>query len=666
MQVLRSKREMKAQRYIPVAAALFLMPFAAGAAKNEGVEPYPLEYWALREVIDNVQVSPDGSHLGLMKIPSRDGNPIVEIYDAADLSKEPFRLNADPMEITNFYWVSNTDIVIDLRQKVRDRIEGFNQGVYESRLATVDIEDEKIRAFDESNANIEHLLPYDPDRIIISFTEGDADGPGARIREAFRPRSYWMFNLESGAKSLLIRGKISLGNIDFDPQGNPWLARGFDVGSGEFIWYYRDPGSSGWEEVYRQHEDRFDSFNILEFDANKPGHALVAAHNGADKLGLWSFDLEEKVLNELVYRRSDVDIWNVRYHSNEWEYPDQIVGVQYATDRLYTEFFHQTEGATYAQLREFIPYAWYLDISSRSRDGATMVIYNEGPRDPGTYYLLKEGRLQAVGSKQPLLESENLADVEYIKYKARDGVEIPAYITIPHGEPPFPLVVMPHGGPFVGEWVGYDEWGQLLANNGYLVLQPQYRGSQNYGMEFYLSAFVDGGQGGYEMQDDKDDGALYLVEQGLADPDRMAMFGWSYGGYAALVAASRTPQLYQCVVAGAAVSDPLMQVNYYRYEMRGAQANEQLNMWDDSISPLKEAEKVNVPMLIVHGDVDQRVPPEHARKYLDALDRHKKEYEYVELEGADHFSNTLFFRHQLKLYESLIGYLADDCGPGGL
>jgi dipeptidyl aminopeptidase/acylaminoacyl peptidase len=650
---------------VTIGSLLAAISVRADSADSD-FEPYPLEYWALREVIDHVQVSPDGKRLGLMKIPSKDGNPIIEIYDTSDLRKEPFRMNADPMEITNFYWVSNDDIVIDLRQKVRDRIEGFNQGVYETRLATVDVRDQKIRAFDETNAAIENLLPNDPDKIIISFVEGEEDGPAARIREAFRPRSYWIFNLEKGTKSLLIRGKISLGNIDFDANGNPWLARGFDIGSGEFIWYYREPGTSGWEEVYRLHEDRFDTFNIIDWDRSKDNHAFVAAHNGDDKLGLWSFDLDKKVLDELVYRRSDVDIWNVRYHSNSWEHPDEIVGVMYAKDRLYTEFFDEYEGATYGQLQQLIPYAWFVDITSRSRDGATMVIYNEGPRDPGTFYLLKDGRLQAVGSKQPLLESERLADVRYISYKARDGVELHGYITVPHGEPPFPLVVLPHGGPFVSEWVGYDEWGQVLANNGYLVLQPQYRGSQNYGMQFYLSAFIDGGQGGYKMQDDKDDGALYLVEQGLADPDRIAMFGWSYGGYAALVAASRTPQIYQCVIAGAAVSDPLMQVNYYRYQMRGAQANEQLNMWDDSISPLKEAEKVNVPLMIIHGSVDQRVPPAHAKKYRDALDRYGKKYEYVELEGADHFYNTLFFEHQLELYESLIGFLKNDCGPGGL
>jgi dipeptidyl aminopeptidase/acylaminoacyl peptidase len=638
----------------------------AAAASADAPAPYPLEYWALREVINNAQVSPDGKYLGLMKIPSRDGNPVIEVYETADLSGEPFRVNADPMEITDFDWVSDTAIIFSLRQKVRDRIEGFNEGVYEGRLAMVDVEDEKMRSFDEENATIENLLPNKPDKVVLSFLEGGEEGPGSKIKEAFRPRSYWEFDLKKGTKSLLIRGKLSLGNIEFDADGNPWLARGFDISRGEFIWYVRPPGESGWKEVWRQHEDEFELFSILAVDDTKPDHTLVVANNGNDKAGLWSFDLNARTPDELIYRRSDVDVQGVRYHSNEWQHPDKVIGVTYVKDKLHTEYFDEMEGAVYKQLEGIIPYAWYIDINSRSRDGKTMTIYNAGPRDPGTYYLLKDGRLDAIGSKQPLLESEKLADLQYLTYEARDGVSIPAYLTVPHGDPPFPLVVLPHGGPFVSEVVLYDEWAQLLANNGYLVLQPQYRGSQNYGMAFYLSAFLNGGQGGYKMQDDKDDGALYLVEKGLADADRLAMFGWSYGGYAALVAASRTPQIYQCVIAGAAVSDPLMQVNYYRYQMRGAQRDEQLRMWDDSISPLREVEKVNVPLLIVHGDVDQRVPPEHAKKYLRELERLDKTYEYVELKGADHFYDTLFYDHQITLYEALIGYLKNDCGPGGL
>lgn len=651
-----------------VLASIFLAGLLGStvAVAKEARKPYPLEYWALREVINNAQVSPDGKYLGLMKIRSKKANPVIEVYETSDLNKKPFTIGATKMEVTNFYWASDKDIVFTMRQQVRDKIEGFNQGVYENQIAVADVEKRKMSKFDETDPTIVDLLQDKPDKIIISFSEGDADGPGSKLSTAFRPRAYWEFDLNRGTKQLLIRGKIALGNIDFDAKGNPWLARGFDLAKGEFIWYWRKPGESGWTEIMRMSEEDFDTFTVENIDYTKPDHLLVYANNGHDKIGLWSFNVNTRTFDELIYRREDADVYGVRYHSNNWSNPNQVTGVSYFTDKLHVEYFDQVEKATYEQLESAIPHAHYININSRSRDGNTMTVYNSGPRDPGTYYLLHEGKIQAVGSKQPLLESEALADVQYITYDSRDGRPIPAYLTVPNGTAPFPLIVLPHGGPFVQETVVYDEWAQMLANNGYMVLQPQYRGSRGYGKQFYMDAFMKGGQGGYQMQDDKDDGAEYLVKRGLVDPDRIAMFGWSYGGYAALVAASREKQIYQCVIAGAAVSDPLMQVNYYRYQLRGAGREEQLRMWDDSISPLEEVEKVNVPMLLIHGSVDQRVPPEHAKKYRKLLDEYNKDYKYLELEDADHFSNTLFYRHQMALYKTMIDYLKNDCGPGGL
>jgi dipeptidyl aminopeptidase/acylaminoacyl peptidase len=647
---------MKMRMTILAGLCLAALVSFGNALAAESPEPYPLEYWALRSVIDNAQVSPDGKYLGLMKIPSKKANPIIEVYEAANLDKEPFRIGADKMEVTSFYWASDKDIVFTLRQKVRDKIEGFNQGVYENRLAVADVQKKKMRSFEESGPAIENLLPSKPNKIIISFQEGEPDGPGAKLDAAFRPRAYWEFDLDKGTKKLLIRGKISLGAVEFDGEGHPWLARGFDIAKGYYLWYWRDPGSTKqrWEEIYRLSEENFGTFIVEGLDEAKPGNILVRANNGHDKVGLWSYNVNAKKFEELVYRRNDVNVAGVRFHSNAWTNPDSIVAVVYGKDRYHYEYFDEMEGATFAQLEQLIPHAYQLRINSRSRDGNTMTIFNTGPRDPGSYYLLKDGRIKSVGSRQPLLESEKLADVDYVEYKSRDGRTIAGYVTVPNGKGPWPLIVLPHGGPFVSEVVVYDEWSQMLANNGYMVLQPQYRGS------------MQGGQGGYKMQDDKDDGALYLVEQGLVDPDRIAMFGWSYGGYAALVAASREDQIYQCVIAGAAVTDPLMQVNYYRFQLRGTGAIEQLRMWDDSISPIEEVDKVNVPMLIIHGDVDQRVPPDHAKKYFKALDKIGKPYKAVWLEGADHFSNTLFYRHQIMLYESMIDYLKNDCGPGGL
>lgn len=635
-------------------------------AAADVAEPYPLEYWALREVVSNVELSPEGDRLALMKIATKEADPILEIYDASDLSKEPYRIGADPMEITDFNWVSNDVIAFNARQVVRDQIEGFNEGVYEYKFALVNLETERIKSFGETElAIIVNLLPDKPDHIIVAYENYDTEGPGARINRDFRPAAYWEYNVKTGAKKLLYRGTWRVGNVQYDGQGNERIARGFDERTGYRLWYYRDADGDDWQEIYRLHDDEWEFFDVVGFDEQTPGLLYVYANNGKNTIGLWYFDAHTQTFVEPVYHRGDVDVWGVRTHSNGWANPDAITGVIWAKDKQHIEFWDAEEEALQRQLEEIIPHSHHLNFE-RSRDGATIVVFNQGPRDPGTYYLVKDGKLQTVGSHQPLLESEKLADVRYVTYEARDGRMIPAYITVPNSEPPYPLVVMPHGGPFVAEVVAFDEWGQMFANNGYLVLQPQYRGSQMYGLEFYQAAFIHGGQGGYAMQDDKDDGALFLVEQGLADPERMAMYGWSYGGYAALVAASRTPQIYQCVLAGAAVSDRNLQLNYYRFELRGSAQIAQLNMWDDSISPINEVAKVNVPVLLIHGTVDQRVPPKHAKLYHRELERHEKNYKYVELEGADHFYSTLFYDHQLLLYQSMIDYLQNDCGPGGL
>lgn len=644
-----------------------LLVLIVGVPTVAAAKVYPIEYWALRDVMTAAQVSPDGKHIAVLKIPNKTGNAVIEVYRVEDIGKsnaKPFRINADPMEFRSIFWVTDTNIVVGLRQKVRDRIEGFNRGVYENRLARLDIAKEKITNFGNESWFVENRLPSKADSIIVSLSTYKPDG--AKISEPFRPRSYWELDLKKGSKKLLIRGKIALGQIEFDGEGNPWLARGFDLKKGELVWYKRKPGEKDWNEFYRQSENSFEEFRVWGFDENDRNIFFVSANNGNDKVGLWEYNVATKSFGELIYRRNDVNIGGIRAHSNLWTNYDSPAAVIYQTDKTHLEFFDGAEEANHNLFMSKIPHAHNLRITSRSRDGQSLTLFNSGPRDPGTYYLFHKGEIQSIGSRQPLLESEHLADVEYTSWTARDGMKIHGFVTKPNGTGPFPLVVLPHGGPFVSEVIGYDEWGQVLANNGYMVLQPQYRGSTNFGLEYYQKAFMDGGQGGYKMQDDKDDGALHLVKQGLVDKDRIAMFGWSYGGYAALVAAARKDQIYQCAIAGAAVADNLQQVNYYRDGIRGAQGIEQLRMWDDSISPIKEAANVNIPLLVVHGDVDQRVPPLHAKKYIKALEKNNIPHKKLWLEGADHFYSTLFYNHQEDLYTNLLSFLKNDCGPGGL
>jgi len=627
-------------------------------------DPYPLDYWARRSAIGGVSLSPDGSQFAFTRILERGGNPVIELYDSDNLDKDPIRIDSSPMEIMpGIRWIEDDVFLFTARQQVRDQIEGFNRGVYEYKNVKYDGSAKNpIGQIRQDYFSVEGRLPDKKNKILISVQEGVPDGMQSG-GSTIRPRSYWEYDIKRNRKTLLMRGKIALGNIQFDKDGNATHAFGYDIRTDEYTYHWRPKGTTEWREMFRLHEDSFETFFPIAPDPVAENHFLVLAHNGFDKQGLWSFDAENQKFSEVLYRRNDVDSGQPFFHSNSLSNSDDIAGVYWCKDKCHREFFDGTEAALYRQLESIVPNAGVINITGRSRDGNTLIVANSSPRDPGTYYLIRAGKVSKISGRKPYLEYEQLADVEYITYKARDGREISGYVTTPNGEGPFPLIVMPHGGPYVGETIDrFSEWPQMLANNGYMVFQPQYRGSKKYGLDFYKSAFINGSEAGRAMQDDKDDGALFLAKKGMVDPDRMAMFGWSYGGYAALIAASREDQIYQCVIAGAAVTDPDMQMDYYRYRIRGAAKIEQLTTWDGAVSPIKEVDKINVPMLIVHGDRDQRVPPEHFDKYIDELDRAEIPYEKLILEGADHFSNTLFYHHKLPLYDTMLRFLADDCG----
>lgn len=654
-----------------VALGALVVAMVAGA---KSPAPYPLEQWAMRDVISNVSVSPDGTQVALMKIPNRDGNPIIEIYDAADLAKKPFRLNAEPMELTGFFWLNDDLLLFVARQAVRDQVEGRERDTYRYVTSLLDLEGEEKRFKNLDEAfGLVRVLPKSPNKVILAMTP-----PGLpkvsdfakRVAGIISPSDYYEFDLRTRTRKLLMQGRLALGGYVFDSEGTAWRAQGYDRAKHERRWVWRPAGTTEWQEFHRQSTDdnEFNPFRVVAQDDTKPNHALVVARNGHDTAGLWSYDLENKRFSELIFRHPDVDISGVIGHSNRWAHPDTAVGVLYDTDKWHIEFFDEAEAALYKQLEGIVPAAHNVSIASRSRDGATLVVRNSGPHDPGTYYLVKGGKMDTIGGRQPLFASENLADVEFVQYRARDGREVFAYVTMPKGEPPFPLVVMPHGGPQTRDRSGYDKWAQLLANYGYLVIQPQFRGSEGFGRSLREAAFEDGGQEGRKMQDDNDDAALYLVKRGLADKDRMAMFGWSYGGYAAAVAASRTPQLYQCTIAGAGVFDPVLQFRFTRRNLQyfGEKVRDRYLAYEaKTISPVDEVAKVNVPILLVHGVVDFRVLVDHATKYAKLLEEHKKPHKYVELEGAGHFYNTLLYHHQLDFFTAMIDFLHKDCGLGG-
>lgn len=642
----------------------------AGSAQTQAQGTVPVEVWALRDVVNAVQISPDGKHLLVHKVESRDGEYLLEIYKTDDLSKPFRRLNADPMEIVSAQWVGNDFIFGSAWQVRRKTVKGPEEDVRDYLAYSYSLDANKFTRVD-GNFGIVNTLPKDPDNVLISTGTALPDPTGVDPLASIRPRSYYKFNLKTGARELVLRGGGRIRSVDtWDNDGNPRFTQITDVAAGKIISYYRRPGEGDWNKLLELDiNDPKNIYRLLSgfhgiagFDPNNPDIGyLIDNPNGEDKAGLYEFDFTTGQIGKKLFQAEDADVMGIQLHSIPGN--DKLVAARYPGAKMERHWFDEEEKALYEALEQQIPHAHNLSIRSRSLDGTSMVVTNSGPHDPGSFWLVKDGKLAKLGSRNPLVNPDQLADVQYIRYKARDGMTIPGYVTIPKGKPPFPLIVQHNGGPAVNGMVDYDELGQMMAAQGYMVFHPEIRISTGWGQQHFDAGYK---QHGLAMQDDKDDGVKYLIEQGLADPDRVAFFGWSYGGYAALVSLSREEQLYQCAIAVAAVADAEKQYLGRRSPDLKAFDDWNRHRGGTTVNPINEVAKVNIPLLMVHGDVDRRVMYYHLKDYQKAFQAAGKTGEFITMEGADHFYITLMYNHQQQLYTKMLDYLANDCGPGGL
>ena len=642
----------------------------AAPSETQAQSNVPVDVWALRSVVNAVQVSPDGKHVLVHKVESREGEYLLEIYSTDDLSKPLRRLDAGKMEIISAQWVTNNFIygtawqvnrkmVKEPEADIRDYL-GYSYSLEANKFSTVD-----------GNFEVISTLPKEPKHILVGEGNAIPDPTGVDPFAAFRPRAYYKLNMETGGKSLVLKGNSKFPRVErWDSDGNPRYTSTLDRADGKLKEYYRKPGDGSW--TLFQETDMNDQGNlyrilggihgIVGFKAGDPNIGyLIDNRDGEDKAALYEFDFTTGQVGEKLVSVADADVMGIQLHSIPGN--DAVVAARYPGAKMERAWFDADEKALYDALQQQIPYAHQVSITSRSTDGKTMIVQNSGPRDPGSFWLVKGGQMAKLGSRNPRVNPEQLADVKYIRYPSRDGLMIPGYVTMPKGKGPFPLIVQHNGGPHVNGMVGYDEMGQMLASAGYMVLHPENRISVGWGQKHFDAGY---GQHGLAMQDDKDDGVKYLIEQGLADPDRVAFFGWSYGGYAALVAAAREDNLYQCSIAVAAVADAEKQ-----YMGRRDPDLKALDEWSKrrgmiGINPINEVSKVNIPLLMVHGDADRRVMYYHYKDYKNAFEAAGKQGQFVTMEGADHFGTTLMFNHQQQLYTKMLDFLANDCGPGGL
>ncbi len=387
----------------------------------------------------------------------------------------------------------------------------------------------------------------------------------------------------------------------------------------------------------------------------------ASSNRGQDKSAIVKVDSATGEELETLFEHPEVDVSNLSYSHKR----KVLTGIAYTTWKTERKFLDEQAEQRYNRLKQELG-DYEIAITSSNKDEDKFIVRTYSDRSLGAYYFYDAvaDTVEKITEVSPWLREAEMAEMKPITYAARDGLIIHGYLTLPVGAEAknLPVVVNPHGGPWARDRWGFNPEVQFLANRGYAVLQTNFRGSTGYGRAFWEASFR---QWGLSMQDDITDGVNYLVEQGIADPKRVAIYGGSYGGYATLAGLAFTPDLYACGVDYVGVSNlftflqtippywkPMLEM---MYEMVGNP--EELKEQFEQTSPALQADKIKAPLLIAQGAKDPRVNVAESDQIVEALRRRGVEVEYMVKENEGHgFHNE---ENRFEFYEAMEQFLAE-------
>jgi dienelactone hydrolase len=490
---------------------------------------------------------------------------------------------------------------------------------------------------------------------------------------------------------------MRLGERDFGVRvngaGQPWAkTRGDSDSQGAFIAIDLRNEKGEWEEHFRSYVKNRDVVDVVA-QGSKPHLAVIRTSVDREFSALYEYDIKERKKTTKLFEHKFFEAIGVRNLSANgedggegedsydgyvyeglmendihWEDPeiDSIIrGVAQALGlkELDQELKQVKDGAS-AKVRRFEPATVQL-VQRVGKDKPKYLLRVSGATYPTEHYLFSDGRLQLLAKERPDLDRRSLGTSSFVYYRSRDGLSIPAFLHRPNetlcGAGPHAAVVHPHGGPWARDRFDFDNsgWVPLMVSQCKVVLQPQFRGSAGWGRTLWFAGDREWGQ---KMQDDKDDGAKWLVSEKLADPARIAMFGFSYGGYAAFAAAVRPNDLYKCAIAGAGVSDiERIWSRFYTnafFRQRQAPTVKGLN-------PVEHADKIKIPIMVYTGDRDQIVPVVQSDMFVDRAKSSGQKVDYHVIKDYAH--GPAWTRKTMTDQLNLISdYLKSGCGGKGL
>jgi acetyl esterase/lipase len=624
---------------LKVAAAALLMTAAAAQPPSRAglpasiqapaSAPLPVEHFAQLPFIQRPVLSPDGR-----RIAARIVNLGEERISVFTLGSGPARQTATLLapNALSFQWAGDNRLLIDITSLVVVSGSYYSLPFPARRVISYDLVTRQMRTLGTNRGLHDEVIFVDPDGRYVLLS-------GQTRLE--RSPTVQRIDLATGAATVVQPPHSGIWSWFADSGGV--VRAGIDYGERRTRIFYRATPGAPLRLIEDHRRTRDDSIVDLVRFAGSGERGIILTNGETGRFALYHYDFATGVRGEAIFEHPEVDL------SSAIIGPDgEVDGLVYEDDRPRIRWL----APELAEIQRNIDRAFpgkTNTVLNRSRDGNRMLVFSSAADDPGTYYVYDRTarRMETFASPFEGLHEIPFAPVRAVSYQSRDGRRINGYLTLPPGRPDrgLPLVLLAHGGPFIRDsWV-FDQEVQFLASRGYAVLQPNYRGSTGYGREFVELGY---GQYGGGMIDDIEDGVDWLVGQRTAAAGRVCIMGGSYGGYAALWSAIRAPQRYRCAISMAAPSDLK---SMRRYSTRGfvpqryvrairemLQGEERIDL--DTISPLRHADRLTVPVLIGHGENDITVPVEQSRRLVAALTRRRANFESVFYPKAGHGFTT--------------------------
>ncbi|MFC0253811.1 alpha/beta hydrolase family protein [Massilia consociata] len=602
--------------------------------------------------ISNAKLSPDARYLA-----ARSGAPgRRDALVVVDLQTNSGKVVAsyNDADIGDFQWISSERLLFNTREKG----VGVGNTRYAPGLYAVNRDGERfVELADRTGHGATHgtrstrkILPW---HTFMLDQEGAQDSEyvyvtSANLDTAGEVRSVDLLRLNTltGATQPVPRPAGNVRGWELDHKGEPRLAMTLERDT--ITLHYREPSNNAWRVLasFPAFDDGSKALEPIGFAPD--GNLFVRARSGGrDTTSVHLLDTATGKINPepvLVTAGYDFDGSLV---SNR----DKVLGVRFRTDAVSNEWFDPGMQQVQASLDKLLPATINVVSVPAQPESPWVLVWSYSDAMPGTYslYNTQTKLLNKIADVRPKINPAQMGRQQFVRYKARDGLEIPALLTLPPGtkRTGLPMVVLVHGGPWVrGASWGWNPYSQFLASRGYVVLEPEFRGSLGFGIKHFKAGFK---QWGLAMQNDIADGVRWAAGKGIADANRVCIAGASYGGYATLMGLVNDPDLYKCGVNWVGVTDINLLYNngwnfssdmsdefraYGMPERVGDRVKDAAQL--KATSPIQQASRITQPVLLAYGGVDQRVPINHGTQFRDAVMKTNKHVEWVEYPEEGH------------------------------